>query len=138
MQKQQTSVEFERQFSCISQSKEKRAGSMTIAEHIAEFEKSGGQIQVIASPQFSVYPKRISTGHDPQFLEGTKKREKPIKDGLVNLTKAANTLNVHLATVSYWVKQKKLEVVETRKRGEKMVRLSDARALKLSREKGAK
>jgi hypothetical protein len=138
MQTHTTPAEITRRFSCIKASNEQRVKSETIAQQIAEYEARGGKIHVITSPQFSVQPKRISTGHDPQFLNQTKNCVKPSSDGLVNLTKAAKVLNVHLTTVSWWVKQKKLEVIETRKRGEKMVRLSDASALKNARDKGAK
>lgn len=125
MQTQNTPAEIARRFTCVSTTKpsEEKVTSETIAAQIEEFEKRGGKIKTIETPQPSIQPKRIAVGHDPQFLERT---VAPVDEELVNLTQAAKILKAHVATVSNWARERKLKVVRIEKKTRaKMLKLSD-------------
>lgn len=128
MQTQQTSVNFERQFSCISQSKEKRSDSKTIAQQIAEFEARGGKITPIAigvsacapgeilvsDTMDSIATPRLSAAGKKAAQNKSKKHRTPkpapnIK-GLVILQDAAKILGVSPHTVSTWIQKGALTI----------------------------
>lgn len=139
MQPQQTSVNFERQFSCISQSKEKHSNSKIIAEHIAEFEARGGKIQPIPTGLGTSKPGKVIVSEEPEAMGTPRPSKSPRKtraktmdeSPFVSLKEAAEILGCAPPAVTRRVNKGELLIAAISEgTGEKLVRRDAVLTLK--------